>query len=197
VPESIQPHPERAALAPLLAALTQVAGDHFLEAVAAQDMDEIALRPGGLLAVVERLRAAGFNHLLDIGGTDHHPLTPRFEVSYHLTAIPVSGGDAKSGRLADARQFVNVPRMRLRVFPDDQDPVIPSLMQVWPSADWAEREVFDLFGVRFEGHTNLRRLLNPDDFRGYPLRKDFPLRGLERRFVPGGRVGAIPPVKEE
>jgi len=53
-----------------------------------------------------------------------------------------------------------------------------------------------MFGVRFQGHLDLRRLLNPEDFKGYPLRKDFPLRGLERRFVPGGRAGAIPPVKE-
>ncbi len=190
MPESIKPHPERAALAPLIEALTQAAGEHFLEAVAEDDMDEIALRPGGLLAVIDRLRASGFNHLLDVGGTDHHPLTPRYEVSYHLIAIPLGDDLRNPGKL------MNLSRMRLRVFPQDLDPVVPSLARVWPSADWAEREIFDLFGVRFEGHPDLRRLLNPDDFVGYPLRKDFPLRGLERRFVPGGRVGAVPPVKE-
>jgi NADH-quinone oxidoreductase subunit C len=186
VPESIKPHPERASLAPLLAALTQAAGEHFLEAVAAQDMDEIALRPEGLMAVVNRLREDGLNLLLDIGGTDHHPLTPRFEIAYHVATIPAMSG----------ARVASVARMRLRVFPADRDPVVPSLTHLWPSADWPEREIFDLFGVRFDGHPDLRRLLNPDDFSGYPLRKDFPLRGLERRFVPGGRVGAIPPVKE-
>jgi NADH-quinone oxidoreductase subunit C len=189
VPESIKPHPKRASLAALVLELTQAAGEHFLEAVAAQDMDEIALRPAGLIQVVNHLREAGFNLLLDVGGTDHHPLSPRFEISYHFTAIPLSG----ASKLAPLQ---GLPRFRLRVFPDDREPEVPTLTGLWPSADWPEREIFDLFGVRFEGHPDLRRLLNPDDFLGYPLRKDFPLRGLERRFVPGGRVGAIPPVKE-
>lgn len=190
MPEIVKPHPERAGLAALVAALAEAAGEHFLEAVAADDMDEIALRPGGLLAVIERLRANGFNHLLDIGGTDHHPLTPRFEVSYHLTAIPL-GSDA-----ADASRLFGLSRFRLRVFPDDRDPIVPTLTHLWPGADWPEREVFDLFGVRFAGHPDLRRILNPDDWKGHPLRKDYPLRGFERRFVPGGSVGDVPPVKE-
>jgi NADH-quinone oxidoreductase subunit C len=190
VPESISPHPERAALAGLLQTLAQAAGEQLLESVAAQDMDEIALRPGGLIPVVEQLRAAGFNQLLDLGGVDHYPLSPRFEIAYHFTAIPLDD------RAHEAMALARLPRIRLRVFPDDRDPVVPTLTRHWPSADWAEREAYDMFGVRFQGHLDLRRLLNPEDFKGYPLRKDFPLRGLERRFVPGGRTGAIPPVKE-
>lgn len=187
--EIVTPHPERANLSPLIAALTQAAGEDFLEAVAADDMDEMALRPGGLLPVINRLRAGGFNHLLDVGGTDHHPLTPRFEISYILTAIPL-------GDVADPRRFASLARFRLRVFPDDADPVVPTLSDLWPSANWAEREIFDLFGVRFDGHPDLRRILNPDDWKGYPLRKDYPLRGLERLFVPGGSTGVVPPLKE-
>lgn len=190
MPEVIKPHPERAALAPVVEAVTQAAGEHLLEAVAAEDMDEVALRPGGLRSCVERLRGFGFNLLLDVGGTDHHPLTPRFEISYHFIALPTGEG------LRHPDALKSLPRFRLRVFPDDQSPEVPTLSDLWPSADWAEREVYDLFGVRFEGHQDLRRLLNPDDFKGYPLRKDFPLRGLERRFVPGGHVGPIPPVRE-
>jgi NADH-quinone oxidoreductase subunit C len=189
MPEIVTPHPERAGLADLIVALTQAAGEDFLEAVATDDMDEIALRPGGLLAVIVRLREAGFNHLLDVGGTDHHPLTPRFEISYILTAIPL-------GDVRDPKRFVDLKRFRLRVFPNDADPVVPTLSDLWPSANWAEREIFDLFGVRFDGHADLRRLLNPDDWKGYPLRKDYPLRGLERRFAPGGHVGSVPPLKE-
>jgi len=82
------------------------------------------------------------------------------------------------------------------VFPNDSDPVVPTLSDLWPSANWAEREIFDLFGVRFEGHPDLRRILNPDDWKGYPLRKDYPLRGLERRFAAGGHVGPVPPLRE-
>jgi NADH-quinone oxidoreductase subunit C len=188
MPEIITPHPDRADLSDLIAQLVQAAGEDFLEAVAANDMDEIALRPGGLLRIIHVLREHGFNHLLDVGGTDHHPLSPRFEVSYILTAIPL--GDQPQRVARDCKRF------RLRVFPDDRNPIVPTLSDLWPSADWPEREVFDLFGVRFEGHPELRRILNPDDWKGHPLRKDYPLRGLERRFVPGGRVGTIPPLKE-
>jgi NADH-quinone oxidoreductase subunit C len=180
MPDSIKPHPERAALAPLVEALAQAAGPHLLEVVAGDDMDELALRPEGLLDVIALARRSGFDLLVDIGGTDHYPLQPRFEISYHLTSIANGQFD----------------RLRLRVFCEGEEPVVPSLTHLWPNADWAEREVFDLFGVRFSGHPDLRRLLNPDDFVGYPLRKDFPLRGLERRFVPGGRAGSVPPVKE-
>lgn len=154
-------------------------------------MDEAAILPTGLLPAVELVRRSGFNHLLDIGGTDHLPLTPRFEVSYHFLALPADG---RINSAAPPTPIIRPARFRLRVFPDDLDPVVPSLAAVWPSANWAEREVFDLFGVRFDGHPDLRRILMPDDWEGHPLRKDYPLRGLNRRFNPGGRFGAVPPV---
>ena len=189
--DTITPHPERAASLPLFQAVADAAGPDLLEAVAAQDMDEVAVRPDALLAAVDCLRANGFNHLMDIGGVDHQPLSPRFEVAYHFAAIPLPSEGAKPPRLVEGLR-----RFRLRVFADDAAPTIPSLSRLWPSADWAEREVYDLFGVRFDGHPNLARLLNPFDWIGHPLRKDYPLRGLERRFVPGGSVGPVPPVKE-
>ena len=173
----------REATGALLAQLAPALGGAFLEAVSADDMDEAAILPSGLLAAVALLRKAGFNHLLDIGGTDHLPLTPRFEISYHFLAIP---------EVRSTTPLVPA-RFRLRVFPDDTNPVIPTLTTIWPNADWAEREVWDLFGVRFDGHPDLRRILMPDDWEGYPLRKDYPLRGLNRRFSPGGKPGAVPP----
>jgi NADH-quinone oxidoreductase subunit C len=183
--------PDRAATAELVMRITDAVGADFLDAVSEQDMDEVALRPDGLLAAVELLRAAGFNMLLDIGGTDHHPLTPRFEISYHFLKF-----DLTDVAVALARPSLARPdRFRLRVFPSDADPLVPTLTHLWPSADWAEREVFDLFGVRFAGHPDLRRILMPDDWDGYPLRKDYPLRGFGRRFVPGGRVGPVPPLQ--
>jgi NADH-quinone oxidoreductase subunit C len=173
----------REATAALLAQLTPALGAALLEAVSADDMDEAAILPSGLMAAVDVLRKRGFNHLLDIGGTDHLPLTPRFEVSYHFLAFPETR----------ANTTLVPARFRLRVFPDDKNPVVPSLTAIWPNADWPEREVWDLFGVRFDGHPDLRRILMPDDWEGYPLRKDYPLRGLNRRFSPGGRPGEVPP----
>jgi NADH:ubiquinone oxidoreductase subunit C len=192
----------RDATGALLAQLAPALGSDFLEAVSADDMDEAAILPGGLLAAVDVLRKAGFNHLLDIGGTDHLPLTPRFEVSYHFLAFPEGvlnttraqeRGTASTTRAQERGTTLVPARFRLRVFADDTNPVIPSLTAVWPNADWAEREVWDLFGVRFDGHPDLRRILMPDDWEGYPLRKDYPLRGLNRRFSPGGKPGAVPP----
>ena len=180
----------RVVTAALLEQLRSALDDTFLDAVSADDMDEAAILPGGLLAAVEVLRNGGFNHLLDIGGTDHLPLTPRFEISYHFLAFPP---EAIERAVARQRGSVVPARFRLRVFPDDVDPRVPSLTGIWPAADWAEREVWDLFGVRFEGHPDLKRILMPDDWEGYPLRKDYPLRGLNRRFSPGGRPGAVPP----
>src|ERR1700686_3110061 len=165
----------RADTSALLPQITHAVGANLLEAVSEQDMDEIAILPAGLLRAVEVLRRDGFDLLLDIGATDHHPLTPRFEISYHFLKV---------------RQAT---RYRLRVFPDDLNPVIPTLTALWPNADWAEREVWDLFGVRFDGHPNLVRILMPDDWKGHPLRKDYPLRGLERRFQPRRREGRSPP----
>jgi NADH-quinone oxidoreductase subunit C len=184
----------RAATAALLAQLAQALGGAFLEAVSADDMDEAAILPSGLLAAVDVLRKGGFNHLLDIGGTDHLPLTPRFEVSYHFLAFPAEVLELRSSATKAGPRETLVPvRFRLRVFPDDANPVIPSLTAIWPNADWPEREAWDLFGVRFDGHPDLRRILMPDDWEGYPLRKDYPLRGLNRRFNPGGKPGAVPP----
>ena len=160
-------------------------------------MDEAAILPAGLLAAVDLARAAGFNHLLDIGGTDHLPLTPRFEISYHFLAFPQAAIEHALDRTParmNSTATLMPERFRLRVFPNDIDPIVPSLCSRWPNANWPEREVWDLFGVRFDGHPDLRRILMPDDWEGYPLRKDYPLRGLNRRFNPGGLPGPVPPV---
>lgn len=156
-----------------------------MEAVSAPDMDEIALLSDGLLDAVGVLRREGFNMLLDIGCTDHHPLAPRFELSYHFLRF-------------DLHQSAPAPpdRFRLRVFPRDDEPRVATLSHLWPVANWAERETYDLFGIVFDGHPHLRRILMPDDWKGYPLRKDYPLRGFDRSFNPGGRIGPVPPLRE-
>ena len=100
-----------------------------------------------------------FSFLADITTVDRFPLEPRFEVNYHLLSL-------------DRRE-----RLRLKVRLGGSDPTVHSVIPVWPTANWHERENFDLFGIRFEGHPDLRRILMPDDWEGHPLRKDYPVEG--------------------
>ena len=120
--------------------------------------------PGGRLRrIMEYLQtepSLEFNFLSDISVVDRLPAEPRFELNYHLVSLP------------------NRQRLRLRVWLSGADPTVDSLTPVYPTADWHEREIFDLFGVRFEGHPDLRRILLPDDWEGYPLRKDYPVEGF-------------------
>jgi NADH-quinone oxidoreductase subunit C len=123
----------------------------------------IVLHPQHLRRTAEYLQAeAGlqFDFLSDVSAVDRFPIEPRFEVNYHLLSISL-------------RQTV-----RLRVWVSGQDPVLPTIIPVWPTANWHEREVFDLFGIRFEGHPDLHRIVMPDDWEGYPLRKDYPVEGF-------------------
>ena len=90
---------------------------------------------------------------------DRFPAEPRFELNYHLVSMKCH------------------ERLRLKVRTDSDHAVVETVSNVWPTANWHEREVFDLFGVRFEGHPDLRRILLPEDWEGHPLRKDFPVAG--------------------
>ncbi|MFI5096606.1 MAG: NADH-quinone oxidoreductase subunit C [Candidatus Acidiferrales bacterium] len=100
-----------------------------------------------------------FNLLSDATCVDRYPVEPRFELYYHLVSIP------------------RRDRVCLRTSVNAQHPEVDSLEPVWPGANWLEREIFDLFGVQFTGHTDLRRILLPDGFEGFPLRRDFPTEG--------------------
>ncbi len=100
-----------------------------------------------------------FNFLVDVTCVDWFPSEPRFEVVYHLLSISKK------------------ERVRLKVRLEGSSPALDSVTVVWPAANYFEREVFDLFGVRFAGHPYLRRLLMPEDWEGYPLRKDYPVEG--------------------
>jgi NADH-quinone oxidoreductase subunit C len=100
-----------------------------------------------------------FNFLCDVTCVDVFPSEPRFEVIYHL--------------LSHSRK----ERVRLIARVPGGEPSIESLMGVWPSVNFFEREIFDLFGLRFLGHPNLRRIMMPEDWEGHPLRKDYPVEG--------------------
>ncbi|HUC30702.1 MAG TPA: NADH-quinone oxidoreductase subunit C [Candidatus Acidoferrum sp.] len=110
-------------------------------------------------ALLKEDPACPFNFLSDITCVDWYPAEPRFEVVYHLLSIPKK------------------ERVRLKVRLNSASPAVESLTSVWPGANYFEREVFDLFGVRFTGHPYLRRILMPEDWEGHPLRKDYPVEG--------------------
>jgi NADH-quinone oxidoreductase subunit C len=100
-----------------------------------------------------------FNFLADITAVDWYPQEPRFDVVYSLLS------------------HQHKSRVRLKVKLNGEDAVVDSLTELWPGANMFEREVFDLFGVRFQGHPYLRRIMMPDDWKGHPLRKDYPVEG--------------------
>jgi len=105
---------------------------------------------------------ANFDFLADLCGVDRGvEEEPRFEVNYHLFST------------------TKFHRLRLKVVVNEDDARVPTVTRVWRTANWHERETFDLFGVIFEGHPDLRRILLPEDWQGHALRKDFPLRGYE------------------
>jgi NADH-quinone oxidoreductase subunit C len=103
--------------------------------------------------------ACPFNFLADVTCVDWYPSEPRFEVIYHLLSIPQK------------------ERVRLKVRLSGDAPVVESVTSVWPAANFFEREVYDLFGIRFTGHPYLRRIQMPENWEGHPLRKDYPVEG--------------------
>jgi NADH-quinone oxidoreductase subunit C len=125
------------------------------------DREELSLTiaPESIRQAAATVQAAGYNFFEDMTAVDWYPSTPRFQLSYHILSHSYK------------------ERIRLRVMVDEADPSVESITPVWPGANYYEREVFDLFGIRFEGHPNLRRILMPDDWKGYPLRKDYPVEG--------------------
>jgi NADH:ubiquinone oxidoreductase subunit C len=145
--------------------------DPTLDDALIEHIDRAALRDRVLA-----LRAAGATMLLDIGAADYPERTPRFDAVYHFLALP-----AKQATVA---QVGTPKRIRLLVGVPVNDPVLPSLTDLWKNADWPEREIFDLFGIVFSGHPNLKRIQMPQDWEGAPLRKDYPLRGPAREKTP-------------
>jgi NADH-quinone oxidoreductase subunit C len=131
------------------------------EVAAATDQPTLYVPRASLVASCAALRdrpGLGFRFLSDVTAVDWWPAEPRFEVVYHLASF-------------DERQ-----RLRLKVRLAGDDAHLPTVSEIWPAAGWLEREVWDLFGIVFDGHTDLRRLLMPEDWEGHPLRKDYPVQ---------------------
>jgi NADH-quinone oxidoreductase subunit C len=149
---------------PLVAAAVARAGDAIVNAK--EQVGEITLFVDRerLVEVCRTFKDDGFVYLVDLAGVDYSKFPnhtgPRFSVAYTLYS------------------FAKNARVRLRVWTDDGAPV-PSVTSVWKTANWHERETFDMLGIQFSGHPNLERILMWEGFNGYPLRKDFPIRGID------------------
>jgi NADH-quinone oxidoreductase subunit C len=158
-------------LADKASVLEELSGHPALKAILAWDPDALedarfdrneltlAIAADRIRPACHALRTAGYNFFEDVTAVDWFPASPRFQLSYHLLSLSQKD------------------RIRLRVMVDEADPAVESITSLWPAANFYEREVFDLFGIRFEGHPNLRRIMMPDDWKGHPLRKDYPVEG--------------------
>jgi NADH-quinone oxidoreductase subunit C len=159
----------------------------------------LVVPPARLIEIAEQLRddeALAFQELIDVCGVDYADYG---RSEWQTDSAPNTGfgrGVERLGRLEsmDEHRFAAVyhllsiqhnTRLRLRVFVDTEHPIVPSLVPVWASANWFEREAFDLYGILFDGHPDLRRILTDYGFIGHPFRKDFPLIGqVEMRYDP-------------
>jgi NADH-quinone oxidoreductase subunit C len=151
-----------------LATLAAVLGDGVFSVSRFRDNLRLFVPPPRLEELLSVLKSrCNFGMLAELGATDYRGYPgwtrARFEVHYVL------------------RNLETRERVIVKAGVDDPDPVLPSAASLWPGADWMEREVFDMFGIRFEGHPDLRRILMPEEFAAYPLRKDYPLRGRGER----------------
>jgi len=155
----------------------------------------VVVEPSRLVEACEYLRGDGFNFLADISAADYLGWGERGVAGYIGTAAgrdlnrPGSQGlerlpEPKPKRFAMNYHLLAIPdgrRVRVKVWLDDGEPV-PSVVSVWPTADWHEREVLDLMGIAIEGHPNPTRIILEDDWEGHPLRKDYPIGGEPVRF---------------
>ena len=150
---------------PLVAALRESHADWISEVIQAFGETTVVVPREHIAAACEFYKTTPgleFTMLSDLCGVDRGPEEdPRFEVNYHLFST------------------TKFHRLRLKVLLAEDDARVPTVTTVWRTANWHERETFDMFGVVFEGHPDLRRILLPDDWQGHALRKDFPLRGFE------------------
>lgn len=142
-----------------IAAIREAFPEAVLEIIEFRGETTVLLEPSSVADVALFLRDAGglrFNFMVNQAGVDYWPEEPRFGVVYHLYSL----------------LFNRNLRLKVRV---SEGETVPTVTPVWPTANWQEREIYDMFGVKFEGHPDMRRILMPDDWDGYPQRKDYPL----------------------
>ncbi len=144
-------HPENAAVKALAGLATDAKFDRA-------ELTIIVAREN-IIAACQAVQQTGYEFLEDVTAVDWYPSEPRFQITYHILSMSLK------------------QRIRLIVRLDSDSASLDSITSVWPSANFYEREVFDLFGVHFGGHPNLKRIMMPEDWQGNPLRKDYPVEG--------------------
>lgn len=147
--------PDAAALGRLADAL----GDVVIETTSAPGRNELLVEPRSTKLILNALKQRGYSFLASVHGLDYHPHEPRLAVVYELLDMD------------------SVDRITVKARVSTDDPRLDTVTDLWPGADFMEREVYDMFGVTFEGHPDLRRILMPEDYEGHPQRRDFPLGG--------------------
>jgi NADH-quinone oxidoreductase subunit C len=133
--------------------------DSVLETVHFRDKAALTVAAASIRETLQHLKGKGFNFLASVHGVDYFPEEPRLGVHYELLDMH------------------EVDRMTVKVRVPLETPNVPSVVADWPTADHQEREIFDMFGVVFDDHPDLRRILMPEDYTGFPQRRDFPLGG--------------------
>jgi NADH-quinone oxidoreductase subunit C len=139
--------------------IAQDLGEDVVDTVFFRDKAALEVAPQAIRETLARLRDKGFNFLASVHGVDYYPQEPRLGVHYELL-------DMKA-----------LDRLTVKLRVPTDDPRVPSVTPDWPTADHQEREIFDMFGVVFDGHPDLRRILMPEDYEGFPQRRDFPVGG--------------------
>jgi NADH-quinone oxidoreductase subunit C len=139
--------------------LAKELGDATLETVYFRNRATVVVDPAQIRAVLQTLRGKGYSFMASLHGVDHYPEEPRLGVVYELLDMS------------------RVDRITVKLRVPIDSPRVASVTEDWPTADHQEREVYDMFGVVFEGHRDLRRILMPEDYEGHPQRRDFPLGG--------------------
>ena len=139
--------------------------DSLLDKTKFANEDIIHIKSSSILEILKLFKNNGFNFLADMTAIDNLTLGgfERFSVVYHLLSHETK------------------ERVTVKAYVPEDEPVLPSAESLWKTADWQEREIYDLFGILFKGHPNLIRIMNPDDYNGHPLRKDYPRLGRKER----------------
>jgi NADH-quinone oxidoreductase subunit C len=163
--------PDATGLELLARELRESAPDSIRDTEFFREKAALHIEPATVRSVLELLRAQGFGFLASVHGLDYYPEEPRFGVQYELL------------NMSDPDRIT----VKLRV-PGD-DPHVESVTPDWPTANHQEREVYDMFGVIFDGHPDLRRILMPEDYEGFPQRRDFPVGGEPILFTRDGAMG--------
>ncbi len=139
--------------------LARELGDAALETVYFRERATVVVDPAKIRSVLASLRARGYTFLASVHGVDHYPEEPRLGVVYELLDMS------------------RVDRVTVKLRVPLEEPHVESVTKDWPTADHQEREIYDMFGVVFDGHPDLRRILMPEDYEGHPQRRDFPVGG--------------------